>query len=141
MRISDWSSDVCSSDLLFPFINISDECRATLTRDPTNYKRLSQQVAEANLTGALFSLPGGDVRFAAGLAYRRNAFDYRPDAGVVPNPATAGGLPDLITSGQLTAPSSGSTNVKEGYIALPVPLLADQPHFQRLEVEIGRAHV
>src|SRR3546814_6335237 len=57
-------------------------------------------------------------RFAAGLAYLRNAFDYRPDAGVVPNPANAGGLPDLITSGQLTAPSSGSTKVKEGYIEL-----------------------
>src|SRR3546814_5549344 len=118
MRISDWSSDVCSSDL---------------TRDPTNYQRLSQQVAEANLTGALFSLPGGDVRFAAGLAYRRNAFDYRPDAGVVPNPANAGGLPDLITSGQLTAPSSGSTKVKEGYIELLVPILADRPFFQRSE--------
>src|SRR3546814_2672144 len=110
MRISDWSSDVCSSDL---------------------------QVAEANLTGALFSLPGGDVRFAAGLAYRRNAFDYRPDAGVVPNPANAGGLPDLITSGQLTAPSSGSTKVKEGYIELLVPILADRPFFQRLEVDLA----
>src|SRR3546814_20209116 len=75
---------------LFPFINISDECRATLTRDPTNYQRLSQQVAEANLTGAMFSLPGGDVRFAAGLAYRRSAFDYRPDAGVEIGRASGG---------------------------------------------------
>src|SRR3546814_3967758 len=64
----DGGASICAGGLdLFPFINISDECRATLTRDPTNYQRLSQQVAEANLTGALFSLPGGDVRFAAGL--------------------------------------------------------------------------
>src|SRR3546814_12447759 len=53
------------------------------------------------------------------------------------SPANAGGLPDLITSGQLTAPSSGSTKVKEGYIELLVPILADRPFFQRLEVDLA----
>src|SRR3546814_9854515 len=76
-------------------------------------------------------------RFAAGLAYLRNAFDYRPDADLVPNPANVGGLLDLITSGQLTAPSSGSTKVKEGYIELLVPTLADRPFFQRMEVDLA----
>src|SRR3546814_18760575 len=51
MRISDWSSDVCSSDLIVFFDN-----------------RL--RGVEANAEGPLFTLPAGEVTTAVGFGYR-----------------------------------------------------------------------
>src|SRR5690606_31977520 len=120
---------------LFPLTSLSSECNAALTRDPVNIQSLSEDLAEISLTGDLFDLRACEVRVATGLAYRRNKFDYDPDAGVVNNPAF--GVPDLIISTDQTAPASGSTNVKEAYIELLVPILSDVPFFQRLDVNLA----
>ncbi|KJS06029.1 MAG: hypothetical protein VR73_10870 [Gammaproteobacteria bacterium BRH_c0] len=132
----DGGMSICEGGLnLFPLTSLSSECNAALMRDPVNIQSLTQDLAEINLTGDLFDLPAGEVRFATGLAYRRNKFDYDPDAGVVNNPAF--GVPDLIISTDQTAPASGSTNVKEAYIELLVPILSDVPFFQRLDVNLA----
>jgi iron complex outermembrane receptor protein len=140
LNAPDGGVSMCAGGLdVFPFTYlapVSTECKRILAVDAKNYQRITQKVGEANLTGKLFRLPYGDLRFAVGVAYRSNAFDFRPDAGlVVTNPVTK--LTDLITSGQRTSPTAGSTNVKEIYGELLIPLLADLPFFHRLDVDLA----
>jgi iron complex outermembrane recepter protein len=136
LNAPDGGQSICDGGLdLFPLINVSRSCQAVLTRDPVSDRTLTQDLAEANLTGGLFSMPAGEVRFASGLAYRRNKFDFDPDPGIVDNPAT--GLPDLIISTDQTAPANGSTDVVEGYVELLVPLLSEKPAFERLDLNVA----
>lgn len=109
-------------------LSVSKACQdfvATKTHDITKTK---QSVLEANLTGALFALPGGDVKFSTTATYRKNSFTYDPD------PAREGG--DII--GTLAAvPSQGKTNVKELGIELLIPLIKERPFFHTAEVNLG----
>ena len=133
----DGGASLCQGGLnLFPLLSVSDSCKAFLRRDPTNRQVLKQQVAEANLQGGLFNLPAGEVRFALGVAYRKNSFTFKPDAGLVRNPLT--GYPDVLglSSGAISA-GAGSTNSKEVYGELLVPLLKDLPLLKRLELSLG----
>jgi iron complex outermembrane receptor protein len=140
LNAPDGGVSMCAGGLdVFPFTYlapVSDACRQLLAVDAKNYQRITQKVGEANLTGTLFNLPYGELRFATGLAYRYNAFDFRPDAGlVVSNPVTH--LTDLITSGQRTSPTAGSTNVKEVYGELLIPVLSGLPVFHRLDIDVA----
>jgi iron complex outermembrane recepter protein len=78
----------------------------------------------ANLTGALFDLPGGPVGIAFGLEYRDLSGRFDPD------PVVAAGLGSDIPA----LPTRGSYNVSEAYAELRLPLLRDTPFFHRLEL-------
>ena len=78
----------------------------------------------ANLSGTLFNLPGGPVGLAVGVEYRD--LDGRFD----PDPVVQAGFSSDIPA-QAT---SGGYNVKEAYAELNVPLLADTPFFELLEL-------
>src|SRR3546814_11325244 len=54
MRISDWSSDVCSSDLHFHFC--SERCRAKFVADPERYLT-SRDEPEVAQPGAICTCP------------------------------------------------------------------------------------
>src|SRR3546814_12272317 len=57
MRISDWSSDVCSSDLIGPLIR--DPLRILLRRELFPVARLKRNVA---MTADIIEMPGKDLR-------------------------------------------------------------------------------
>ena len=78
----------------------------------------------ANLTGALFDLPGGPAGIAVGVEYRDLAGRFDPD------PIVAAGLGSDIPA----LPTAGSYNVEEAYAELRLPLLRDAPFFHRLEL-------
>ena len=78
----------------------------------------------ANLTGALFDLPGGPAGIAIGVEHRDLSGRFDPD------PIVAAGLGSDIPA----LPTSGSYNVDEAYAELRLPLLADSPGFHRLEL-------
>jgi iron complex outermembrane receptor protein len=78
----------------------------------------------ANLTGALFDLPGGSAGIAFGLEYRDLSGRFDPD------PVVAAGLGSDIPA----LPTRGSYNVSEAYVELRLPLLRDTPFFHRLEL-------
>jgi outer membrane receptor protein involved in Fe transport len=89
-----------------------------------NRTDLTQEIAEANFQGMAFNLPAGEVRFAAGLSYRKNDFVYDPGNSVeqvLDNPI---GL--FASNG-----TEGSTNVKEIYGELLVPVI------ENLDLELG----
>ncbi|MBN8428413.1 MAG: TonB-dependent receptor [Xanthomonadales bacterium] len=81
----------------------------------------------ANLSGDLFELPGGMSAFAFGLERRAEEGFDQPDA--------------LISSGNTTGnartPTSGKYSLQEAYLELQLPLLADLPLVQSLELSVA----
>lgn len=80
--------------------------------------------ATANLSGALFQLPGGPLGLAVGLEYRKLKGQFDPD------PIVAAGFSSDIPA----QPTKGQYNVKEAYAELNAPLLSDVPFADLLEL-------
>jgi iron complex outermembrane receptor protein len=123
----------CTSGLN-PFLNtpVSQDCIDIITARVNAETDLTQDQLELNVQGALAELPAGEVRFAMGLAYRENDFEYVPDPGFSTTNTTS------LTIGLFdVSPTAGSTNVKEVYGEVLVPILADRPFFQDLSLNAG----
>lgn len=85
---------------------------------------ITQQVVQGNLSGSLFDLPGGPVGVAAGFEYRKESSVENLDA------LTNAGL----NAGNAIGDTQGEFDVIEGYLEVKLPLLADTPFFELLEV-------
>ena len=107
----------CTSGLpVFTDFEPSADCLANLQSNLHNFTNLKQDVVEANLQGAAFNLPAGEVRTAVGVSYRKNVFSYKvgnPQADILDNPI------GLFASNS----TGGSTNVKEVYGEALVPII------------------
>jgi iron complex outermembrane recepter protein len=108
--------------------NISAACRAYLETETHDLTQLTQTIFEASLSGALFTMPAGELRFALTLDKRDNEFEFDPDSSRE-NADIIGTLP--------TFPAQGSTSVNEAAIEFLVPLLRDAPFAERLELNLG----
>ena len=95
--------------------SVSAECRAYLEAETHDYTQLTQTIFEGNLSGSLFAMPAGDLKFALTLGTRDNEFEFDPD----PSRENL----DIIGTLQ-TFPAEGSTSVKEAAIEFLVPLLS-----------------
>ena len=123
--------------------NLSPECIAFIARTSQNVTNQDQTVVEASLQGGLFDLPAGELRFAAGIQYRQDTFEFRPDASLSrinptvtrPDGGTTGG--SEIAGFNPSQPLSGSTNSVEYFAEFLVPLLADIPFVQSLDLTLG----
>jgi iron complex outermembrane recepter protein len=104
----------------------------TLTQEMIDYIRpiLTDRSANnlsmftLNLTGDLVELPAAPLSFAVGYEHRKQDGFYRPDALTVAGEGN--GVPSL--------PTSGAFHVDEAYLELNIPLLADAPFVQRLDL-------
>lgn len=147
---ADGGASLCAGG--FDFLgesNLSPECIAYIARTSQNVTEQDQKVVEASLQGGLFDLWAGELRFAAGIQYREDTFEFRPDASLArTNPVTphlgANGLPDGGTIGGSEIagfnPSqalSGSTNSVEYFAEILVPLLSELPFVQQLDLTLG----
>ena len=112
----------------FGLTTLSDACRSYLVATTHSQTEFEQEVLEANLQGRAFALPAGDVRFAAGLGWRRNSYDFQPDRLL-----QQGGVVGLPAKGA----SGGSTSVKELYVEALVPLLYDKPFAHALDLGVA----
>jgi outer membrane receptor protein involved in Fe transport len=123
----------CTSGLN-PFVNtpVSQDCIDIINAPINSTTDLTQDQVEVNLQGSVMELPAGDLRFAAGVGYRQNKFEYKPD------PAASTTNTTSLTIGLFdTSPTSGSTNVKEIYGEVLVPILSDRAFFQDLSINAG----
>ena len=94
---------------------------------------LEQEIFALNLsTPSLVELPAGPLGFAIGFEYRDEFAADRPDSQV----ATLG---DAAT-GTPRQPTSGGYDVREAYLELVVPLLADKPLVESLSLEAAVRH-
>ncbi|MEW6389253.1 MAG: TonB-dependent receptor [Pseudomonadota bacterium] len=106
----------------------SAACRKLLLREMHESTTFKQTNAEANLQGRVLALPAGDLRFAAGLSYRKNSYAYSPDAARLTG--------TVLTTG-LTNPTNGDTTSTEAFLELAAPLLRDLPLVRRLDLDLA----
>ncbi|MFM1886502.1 MAG: hypothetical protein RL026_1659 [Pseudomonadota bacterium] len=115
----------CTSGLpVFNEFTPSADCINSVQTRTRQITELSQDIFEANMQGGAFELPAGEVRFAAGVSYRKNDFRFDPGYPVEQindNPI------GLFASNS----TQGSTNVKEIYGEMLVPVV------DKLELELG----
>jgi hypothetical protein len=97
-----------------------------------NVTNMDQDIAEANFQGGLFDLPAGEVRGAFGVDWRKNTFGFQVDILGSNNSFQDGPIGLFPTNSTF-----GSTDVKEVYGELLVPVLADIPAIKRLNLELG----
>jgi outer membrane receptor protein involved in Fe transport len=129
------ASASCTSGLS-PFISSASytaDCGLAVGLDGQLENRLTQDNLQANLQGGLFELPYGEVRFAVGGEYRRNSIDFHADASMTDGSA----FYETINGGFPQASTAGSTSVREGYAELLVPVLANLPFAEALNLELG----
>jgi len=103
---------------LFGAQPVSDACVAYISRTAHNRTELGQTIVEGTLSGGLFDLPAGTLKFAAGAAYRENSYSFDADP-LISNGELANFLP-VFSSG-------GKTKALEGYVELLIPVLHDLP--------------
>ncbi len=106
----------------------------------TNLTRLYDLTFDVN--GTLIDLPAGPLKVALGFETRENEAQDNPDryantvstgSGVLPLPATT----PTTTQVTRTPTSDGSYNVREAYVEVVVPILADVPLVKKLEADLA----
>ncbi|WKD48132.1 TonB-dependent receptor plug domain-containing protein [Microbulbifer spongiae] len=108
-----------------PFTQASDAVNDYVMTSHDTTTNVTQHSFAANLTGDLFELPGGIVKFGAGLESRYESLDYQPSE------LWQSGL----LSSQQTSIDDKSRSVREVYAELLVPLFAELPLMESLEFE------
>ena len=103
--------------------NISAACAAAISIGATNSTTAELQVASANITGNLFSLPAGPVGFSTGVEWRESNARYSPDT--------------FLSSGDVVGfnaglPTSGKVSAKEVFGEIRVPLIHNTPFVENL---------
>src|SRR5215469_9078531 len=86
-----------------------------------NVNLLTQKYLEADLSGNLWQLPQGPLKFALGADYRGDSFDYQADPSLNPafNVMPAGIPADIISpSYDLISSAAGTQNVREVFVEL-----------------------
>jgi len=124
----------CTSGLQYFDVSktLTDDCIRAIEGRMTHVTTLYQQIAEANVQGGLFHLPGGEVRAAGGISYRENDFDYHVDK--LEQVQNIADLPaGLFGSGS----TKGKIWSKEIYGELLLPVIGDLPLIKKLEFDLG----
>lgn len=123
----------CTTGLpIFAEFAVSQDCIDAITGNMQNVTNMDQDIAEANFQGGLFDLPAGEVRGAFGVDWRKNTFGFQVDILGSNNSFQDGPIGLFPTNSTF-----GSTDVKEVYGELLVPVLADIPAIKRLNLELG----
>ena len=114
----------CAPANIFGAGNISQAAVNFIAAQGTFQTGISQQVVQGNLSGSLFELPAGPVGVAVGVEYRNETSFSDNDA------LTNAGL----NAGNVLPDTRGEFDVKEAYAEIKVPILADTPGFELLEI-------
>ena len=107
---------------------ISAGCRQYAIRNNHNTNITEQSVFEATISGPLLTLPGGDLSFALGADYRKNTFEFQPDAALA-----RGDTPSFDSS----VPTGGAQSVKEIFGELSIPVFQDSMFGKSLTLDMG----
>ncbi len=106
-------ADGCVPINIFGFNTVSQAALDYVSADQTRNAKVTQQILQANLTGKLFELPAGDLRFAAGIEYRNEESEAISDALTVRGLNSSNAIPNVI----------GEFDVTEVYGELDIPLV------------------
>jgi outer membrane receptor protein involved in Fe transport len=116
--------------LLNPFGegNLTPACGNAIGIKTTNVLETEQRNLVASITGDILEMPAGPLQFAAGMEYRSNTANFRPDS--------------YLSSGDVVGfnasqPVEGEITSTEYFAELAVPLLKDITMIQELGLEFG----
>lgn len=109
---------------VFGIDSLTPEMVEFVTPDQGDSSTFTRDIAGATLTGQLFELPAGAVGIALGAEYRKDGYQFSPNAG---NEAGPGGAP--------LNPIDASFDVTEFFIETQIPLLANLPMVDMLSLE------
>lgn len=122
-------ASLCAGGLdLFGPNGVSRACADFISYTPEYRTFVDQTVAEASVSGSMFSLPGGKAQLAVGAAYRENKFNTKAD------PLAATGDVVGFRGGQSLR---ASVDTREVFAEASLPLVANQPFVELLEVGLG----
>lgn len=113
---------------LFGAGNISEAAADFVRLDFKDNTVFERYIAQGNVSGTLFTLPGGDLAVAFGGEYREEKLSFVPDA------AKAAGD---IYGFNAEKPVGGSQTVGELYAEAVVPIVAEVPFAHYLGLELG----
>lgn len=123
----------CTSGLNpFSTAAVSQDCQDLIQAKIKAETEIEQTQVEANLQGGLVELPAGEMRFAAGAAFRKNTFMYEPSG-----PLSSATLTSAVISLNGVSPTQGAIDVKEIYGEVLVPVLHDLPFIQQFDLNAG----
>lgn len=113
---------------------VSQDCADYMTLRMNSITTLEQNNFEANIQGSLFKLPWSEkIKYALGVNYREENFRFNPDSGFNANQ----NFPEVVGNIALPVPVDGSTDVKEIYGELLIPVLKDLPLIKSFTLEPG----
>ena len=110
----------------------SQDCVDAIVADLQSTAEMEQSIAEFNLQGRLADLPAGELRFAAGVSYRENAYFYISDP-LASQTSFLDGAVGIFPGGN----SQGETSVSEIYGELLVPAISGKRFADELSFELG----
>jgi iron complex outermembrane receptor protein len=113
--------------------SVSQDCADYVILRMNSITGLEQNVIEGNVTGGVVDLPAGTMQFAFGADYRQENFSFDPDSGYNANQD----YPNVIQNIILPVSVDGTTDVKEVYGELAIPLVRDKKFAQYLELDPG----
>ncbi len=122
---------------------ISPGCLAYATGTAHNTNTITQKLTDGELTGSLWTLPAGKLKFALGADYRGDSFTYSADPQLNPafNALPSTYPPGIISpSYDLVSSTAGTQNVREVYAELQIPVLKDMALVKDLSVDLGARH-
>jgi iron complex outermembrane recepter protein len=111
---------------------LSDDCFNAVNAQLQTRAQNIQNIAELNFEGALADIRAGEIRMAAGYQRRENTARFVPDIL-----QSTSSFTDQVVGVYPTGYMDASTSVDDFYVEFLVPLVADRPGFQRLELELG----
>lgn len=120
-----------------PFLNtpVSQDCLNIIESTLKTSTSLKQHQLELNFQGGIAPLPAGELRFAFGVGYRKDDFEYLPDRSLSTQNITS------LTVGLFdTSITTGAISVKEAYVEFLAPLLKDKPFAKNLSLDAGYRH-
>lgn len=146
LEAPDGGASLCTGGYnIFGLQQISDSCKAYVSRQSKNFTAIEQRVVEANVQGSLFELPAGKLKFALGADYRSDEFVLTPDSLLASTDLSANVINGRTlvnnTAGVIgfnaSNPLSGSTDVYELYGEVLIPVVRDLPFAKSIDVTAG----
>ena len=129
LNAPDGGASICAGGYNpFGLTTLSQSCQQYITRNPLQVTRLTQDVVQGTLQGSLWKLPAGDMKYAVGVDYRKNGYDFRPDGDIANG--TLFGFPSAGSSG-------GQTRVNEQFVETRIPIIANKPLAKYADLDLA----
>jgi iron complex outermembrane receptor protein len=126
-----YTASGCSTFNPFGEGTLAAPCARAIAIKTTNIMVAEQTNFVGSVTGDLFNMPAGAMKFALGAEYRENSAEFRPD--------------EFLASGDVVGfnanqPVAGVIHVTEPFAELSVPILADVPFASYMGLDLGYRH-